>query len=627
MSAVVIESEPDVIAIPKTLLVFDNRMVGHAMLNNPSANHPESPARFQEPLKKLQEYDLLKKCRVVSKLKPATRSNILLVHTERLLNQLEQSEKMSPEELQSLCAQSANDDLFFTKETSECAKISCAAVIKATQRVVLGKSANAFALVRPPGHHAEPDRSMGYCHINNVAVAVQVMLHKKQIKRCLIVDWDVHHGNGTQQHFWNDPNVLYFSIHRHDMGGFYPYKSDADFDQVGGPAALGKTVNVPWPSGSFDDDDYLEVFDKLLLPIAYEFKPDIVVVSCGFDAGVNDAGGCLVTPTGFAQMTRQLMDPKLANGKLVLALEGGIELKHMSECVAACVRALLQEKIKKKGRIQVSKDAMSTIEKVMTVQRRHWKCIEEKATRMNLDTIISVTEQLSKHESLSFDALDAFHFSRRCRWISDFGLLTLDTAGCSGYEILASPNFQDESDVVHIFLLDRPFAMFNQTRIVCGAVPYIDKLFMEYSRFVILEFNSEFIGEELDKVEIKLWEIIETKLASAKKIAIISSGSKATKLTAILLEHANRISPGHKIRCVTMFGYGYIPNVQTAPSINLRQPNIYVLCGGSDLKESIVADRQRANLGEVFCFDEHATSLAQLMINKFEEVFTFESVD
>ncbi len=136
---------------------------------------------------------------------------------------------------------------------------------------------NAFAIVRPPGHHAEPTEHMGFCFFNNVAVAAREVQRQGLAKKVLILDWDVHHGNGTQRAFWDDPNVLYISIHRHDGGKFYPSSDFGALDMVGEGEGEGKSVNIPWPGPGFGDGDYIYAFQKIVMPIAYEFAPDLVI--------------------------------------------------------------------------------------------------------------------------------------------------------------------------------------------------------------------------------------------------------------------------------------------------------------------------------------------------------------
>lgn len=163
------------------------------------------------------------------------------------------------------------------RETGHCARLSCGGVIQACRSVCEGEVRNAFAIVRPPGHHAEPDEHMGFCFFNNVAVATREVQRQGLAKKVLILDWDVHHGNGTQRAFWDDPNVLYISIHRHDGGKFYPSSDFGALDMVGEGEGEGKSVNIPWPGPGFGDGDYIYAFQKIVMPIAYEFAPDLVI--------------------------------------------------------------------------------------------------------------------------------------------------------------------------------------------------------------------------------------------------------------------------------------------------------------------------------------------------------------
>lgn len=159
-------------------------------------------------------------------------------------------------------------------------------------------------------------------------------------QRVLIFDWDVHHGNGTQKMFWEDDSVLCFSVHRYDRGNFYPGGPEGNNDWVGEGDGQGYNVNVPWPKSGAGDDEYRAVVDQLLLPIAKEYKPDLVLISAGFDAAQGDPlGGCHITPEGYHMMTKACKE--LANGKVVIALEGGYSLRATAQSMAACVSALL----------------------------------------------------------------------------------------------------------------------------------------------------------------------------------------------------------------------------------------------------------------------------------------------
>eukprot|EP01043_Picozoa_sp_COSAG02_P041541 COSAG02_NODE_3452_length_6717_cov_11.574645_2_plen_783_part_00 len=223
-------------------------------------------------------------------------------------------------------------DTYFVEESSVAARLAVGVTCDVMSSVVKGESDNGIALVRPPGHHAEGDKAMGFCLFNNVACGVRVMQQELGVERVLIVDWDVHHGNGTEEIFYDDPSVLMLSIHRNDMG-FFP--DTGHTHRTGTGAGKGYNVNVAWPKGGMGDADYMLAFHRVVLPIAYDFKPDLVVVSAGFDSGLGDPlGGCRITPEGYAHMTSMLMS--LAEGKVVIVMEGGYNLRTI-RCPACTV--------------------------------------------------------------------------------------------------------------------------------------------------------------------------------------------------------------------------------------------------------------------------------------------------
>ncbi|XP_057802035.1 histone deacetylase 18-like isoform X2 [Salvia miltiorrhiza] len=187
---------------------------------------------------------------------------------------------------------------------------------------------------------------MGFCLYNNVAIAASYLLNERQelgINKILIVDWDVHHGNGTQNMFYKDPRVLVFSVHRHDFGTFYPSGNGGSYIMTGEGEGAGHNINVPWEHGQCGDADYLAVWDHILIPVAKEFKPDIIIISAGFDAAKGDPlGECCVSPNGYSVMLHKLME--FAGGKIVMALEGGYNLNSTASSALACVEALLHNK-------------------------------------------------------------------------------------------------------------------------------------------------------------------------------------------------------------------------------------------------------------------------------------------
>lgn len=214
------------------------------------------------------------------------------------------------------------DSVYFNQLTWQSAMLSAGGAIETCRAVASRQLKNAIAVIRPPGHHAEENRPMGFCMFDNVAIAAKVCQidYKETCRKILIVDWDVHHGNGIQQAFYSDPNVLYISVHVHEDGRFYPAGPYGDHLHCGSGAGEGKNVNVPWPTKGMGDADYMFAFQHVVMPVAYDFDPDLVIIAAGFDAAAGDQlGGCFVTPTGYAHMTHMLMS--LAEGKLVVCLE------------------------------------------------------------------------------------------------------------------------------------------------------------------------------------------------------------------------------------------------------------------------------------------------------------------
>ena len=232
-------------------------------------------------------------------------------------------------------------DTYYNKHSSFLAELAVGGLIDLAVEVMEERVNNGVAIIRPPGHHAECHKMMGFCLYNNVAVAANV-IQKKYKNKILIVDWDVHHGNGTQNIFYNSEKVLYFSIHRSDNGDFYP--GTGMVEEFGAENGLGFNVNVPLPGPNLGDHEYIAVWEKILLPIARQFKPDLVFVSAGFDAALGDPLGKMeVTPACYAYMTRSLLEA--TNGKLIIVLEGGYNLTAISASMKMCVHALLGDSV------------------------------------------------------------------------------------------------------------------------------------------------------------------------------------------------------------------------------------------------------------------------------------------
>ncbi|ESP03569.1 hypothetical protein LOTGIDRAFT_137337, partial [Lottia gigantea] len=318
----------------RTCLVFDADMRSH---KNIFMNHPERPDRISSIYNFHVETKLLQRClRVQSR--EATLDELATIHSIDYINDLKLTREMSDFELRNL--QTKFNSIYLCKKSYECALLSAGSVLNVVNTVLSGKSQNGVAIVRPPGHHAEVDRCMGFCYFNNVAVAAEYAKQQFGLKRVLIVDWDVHHGNGTQHQFYDDPSVLFISLHRFDNGFFYPTSADGDYFNVGTGDGEGFNINIPWNHNRMGDSEYIAAFHHIIMPIALEFAPELVLVSAGFDSAHGDPlGGYNVMPAGYGHMTHMLS--QLANGKVVVILEGGYNLNSISVSMATCTSVLL----------------------------------------------------------------------------------------------------------------------------------------------------------------------------------------------------------------------------------------------------------------------------------------------
>ncbi|MQL90809.1 hypothetical protein Taro_023407, partial [Colocasia esculenta] len=276
---------------------------------------------------------------------------------------------------------------YFTPDTYANEHSACAARLAAglcsdlASAIMSGRARNGFALVRPPGHHAGIKQSMGFCLHNNAAVAA-LAAQAAGAKKVLIVDWDVHHGNGTQEIFEANKSVLYISLHRHENGRFYPGTGAAE--EVGTMDAEGYCVNIPWKSGGVGDNDYIFAFQHVVLPIALEFAPDLTIISAGFDAARGDPLGCCdVTPDGYAQMTHMLSG--LSRGRLLVVLEGGYNLRSISTSATEVIKVLLGDKpMSEMNGVLPSRAGLQTILEVLTIQMKFWPNLKSNYEKLQL---------------------------------------------------------------------------------------------------------------------------------------------------------------------------------------------------------------------------------------------------
>lgn len=310
----------------KFAIIYDEIFLKH----NPGSYHPESPYRVQAIWERLQREDLSSHIEIFPP-DTATKEEILWNHSEYLYDIISQTKGKSYIQLDSDTA---------TNEYSFEAAIKAVGAQKTALKVLLENEHNgAFALVRPPGHHAERDRAMGFCLFNNIAIAAYYAKNYYGLKRILIVDWDLHHGNGTQKSFYSDPEVLYFSVHQ------YPYyPGTGHYSEIGEGEGTGFTLNIPLPAYC-GDEEYIYIFKQFLEPIALQYKPQIIMVSAGFDLCYGDPLGYMeVTPDlGIPALTKILKNiaENTCNGKILFTLEGGYNLSNLQEGVANLILTFL----------------------------------------------------------------------------------------------------------------------------------------------------------------------------------------------------------------------------------------------------------------------------------------------
>ncbi|MEN8142406.1 MAG: histone deacetylase [Thermodesulfobacteriota bacterium] len=301
--------------------------------HDPGFSHVESPDRLTAIYSGLAEYEAMSGF-AFPEPEPAEHRHLQLVHTADHVRRIAETAGQG--------FVSLDPDTGASSRSFEAAALAAGSVIKGARMVMAGEVDNAFALVRPPGHHAEADRPMGFCLFNNVAVAAAYALDELGLERVMIVDWDLHHGNGTQQSFYDTEQVLYFSTH---MYPYYP--GSGDLHELGSGSGEGYTVNVPL-SGGVNDQAYAAIFNEVLAPSARQYKPEMIRVSAGYDIYAGDPLGTMaVTAAGFAYMTRVLkgLAEELCDGRLILTLEGGYNLEGLREGVLASLGELAGESL------------------------------------------------------------------------------------------------------------------------------------------------------------------------------------------------------------------------------------------------------------------------------------------
>ncbi len=332
--------------------------------HDPGYGHVESPDRLAVIYKELEKSEIGNNF-IYPAFEPATQEVLALNHTLPLIARVAATAGKNFSML--------DPDTQTSARSYDAACLAAGAVIKGIEMVTTGEADNCFALVRPPGHHAEADRAMGFCLFNNVAVAARHAIKNLHMQRILIIDWDLHHGNGTQHSFYDTDQVMYFSTHQ------YPYyPGSGALSELGSGSGEGYTINVPLPGGQ-DDGAFVKIFDTVLCPIVRLYKPELIIVSAGYDIYLADPLGAMgISAAGFASLARILLNlaAEVCDGRIVFALEGGYNLEGLK----TGVMAVLAEMCGMKGvddetfrRLREADVHLTVLDQAKSIFSRYWQ--------------------------------------------------------------------------------------------------------------------------------------------------------------------------------------------------------------------------------------------------------------
>jgi acetoin utilization deacetylase AcuC-like enzyme len=316
---------PSAARSPTTQVFYDPAVLRH----QPASGHPESPKRLDAVVKGVRVLERQGRLSVVAP-RPATEDDILLVHTPQYLRLVRSEVAMG---LRSL----STGDTEISSGSFGAALAAAGTVVSAVEAVVAGRAPSAFCAVRPPGHHASQGRGMGFCIFNNIAIGARHAARRYGVERILIADWDVHHGNGTQEVFWSDGSVLFFDTHQQP---WYPGTGSAA--ETGEGKGRGLMMNRPFPAGA-GRNEILGAFRTELVPAADRFRPELVMISAGFDSRAGDPlGQFTLTDADFSELTGVVAEiaRRHARGRVVSVLEGGYSLDGLARAVEAHVGRL-----------------------------------------------------------------------------------------------------------------------------------------------------------------------------------------------------------------------------------------------------------------------------------------------
>lgn len=348
--------------LKKTGVVRDLRYLSH----DPGIGHLEVPRRLESIYRMLDEVEIHAITRAITP-RFATLEELEMVHEPRYIELIMDTAGEGRRYL--------DPDTVTSSNSCEAAWLAVGGVLEAVRLVLEGELENAFAFIRPPGHHAERSRAMGFCIFNNACLAVEFARRRFGLERVLVVDWDVHHGNGIQNFYYEDDAALFFSTHRFP---FFP--GTGDYSEVGHGPGEGFTVNVPLETQK-NDADFANIFRHLLVPIAMDYQPELIVVCAGFDTHHEDPlGGMKMTEAGYFRLAKLLGDiaRTSCDGKMIMMLEGGYDIIALRNSCRQVLRAMAGPPLKEEDQMVKKEDAFFrdiewVIDRVQTIHKKYWK--------------------------------------------------------------------------------------------------------------------------------------------------------------------------------------------------------------------------------------------------------------
>ena len=506
---------------------FDERMLLH---RDSKHVHQECPERAMSVYINLVLKELTNKL-VRIQCEEAKEEDLLLVHTQEYINKIKEISENNSKNKNITNHNLSEKDSYDNFATFESAKLASGSLIEICKNILSKKIEHGYAIIRPPGHHADMSTARGFCIFNSVAIAVKYILNKNNKTKIAVLDWDVHHGDGTQAIFYKDQNPLFISIHRHDNGKFYPFKTGF-VTEKGEENGLGYNINIPLNTkcaiskgaSCIGDAEYINIFERIVMPILKEYNPDIIFISCGYDAGENDFSGCLkCSPFAYAFMTERLLS---LNKNLIFALEGGYTLDTIKRMSETTIRTLLGEEIPWKGNmiqnyLEFNNDDIFNLDFLM----------------INWEKIFRVVPYVAEHLNLIID-----EHKKNWKSLENNNIVIKEKYKIKSIEEKKEEKKEEEKEKENIaintnnnFFLRKDLLSNEQNGINEILTPLLisdkDNFYNKYEEFIILK-----IGEELNNNQNDICSYYNKKLLSyrtcLKELKFNIESVKFTKLRA-----------------------------------------------------------------------------------------------